>query len=1258
MKRSIFFVFILCISIMLCSGQSAPNLANSSILSPTTQKASQLSTVPVNIFTGVPQVGVPIYSYNSANNGLSFNISLDYFAGGVQVGESSTSVGLGWFLNAGGVITRTVRGAPDDQPVNGFMYAGAIPADFRTDANKYYFDSLDAQQDIFHYNFNGRSGKFFIGKNGQIAVVPVSKIRIIPTIGTGAYAQRIIAFRIITEDGVKYDFSNTESTSITTKGADSSLFRSAYSGQSYFSSWYLSKVISTFNTDTIKINYTGSSSSSDFAYPQVTFVRNSDGVRTKTFTPLGSNVSGGVQLSSITFPGNTNVAFYYYGANISKIKIRDTAFRYGYSLDYITQSGDYWNPDLYRHLLSTVTPYTSREKKMPYQFFYNIPYFLALGSYYDTIQNKRDHWGYYNKANNGNNIIPQVNGYTWGANRNPDSLSAMRGSLRTFSIPNGGYATYDYELNDHLPFIKDPRRITVFPTVASSNTILLSQVFNPKHQLVFSLDSSISRSGTVPVSGTGNLTINIKNTAGTITYATYTLSVYDLYYQGIKSCQFNLPNGNYLLDIPAISGTSITGSFPIIITWENKLTDNTRTAVPSGGLRVKRVTLSTATDMPAASVQEYKYINTDGTSSGFLGDIPKYDYPYQETVNFGGVTTTSYTAVSSEPVNNMDYAQGSPVGYSRVEVTEGTATHNIGKTVYDFTNMQDINSGVFTATFPYAQQELRNWGIGLPKKIAVYDSTGRLIKKTVNAYAFDSSFFVNSNFKSIKMGNSFTYYNGDPNNAATPKTRTYLAQDYYPVSGRSYIVSSLDTLFQVNGTVNSSYANLTYDTNYNVIKSVSGYDRNRGLALEKRLYYAYNYSLGGSIGKLRDSSILSALIATENWITGDANPRIVSGTITDYQQTAAGFIKPLTVFALQANGPVAQATIGTFNPAVLNRNSSFFVPQSSFITYDNKGTLVQSQNIQSGINNALIMDYGQQYAVAKVTNAALNDIAYTSFEADGTGNWTIGSLIRDTVNALTGKKSYILSNGNISKTSLLSATTYIVTVWAKSGAAISINGAALTAILATQNNWNLYSTTITGVTSVTISGTGSIDELRLHPKDANMVTYTYEPLVGVSSMADANNTVIYNEYDNLNRLKIVRDKDKNILKRYDYTDTPMPITIDPIWGIYKGCRNGIDGYWDSTRVDINPYSDTYNSQTKVTLVNYCTCAPPANYPDYKTVNGVCEQAMLWCYTSSVWFKTENRWHIIYHYKWSDNSIGADITIYSSSSHSLGCLGAP
>src|SRR6202030_3229438 len=102
-------------------------------------------------------------------------------------------------------------------------------------------------------------------------------------------------------------------------------------------------------------------------------------------------------------------------------------------------------------------------------------------------------------------------------------------------LPGGGYIFYEYELNDRYPYKKDPHKVSVTPTVTSTNTETFSQVFKTKHQLTYILDSTVSRTGAPPITGTGNMVINIKSTDGTVLYATDTLSLFTLFYQGIAA---------------------------------------------------------------------------------------------------------------------------------------------------------------------------------------------------------------------------------------------------------------------------------------------------------------------------------------------------------------------------------------------------------------------------------------------------------------------------------------------------------------------------------------------------------------------------------------------------------------------------------------------------------------------------------------------------------------------------------------------------
>ena len=64
--------------------------------------------------------------------------------------------------------------------------------------------------------------------------------------------------------------------------------------------------------------------------------------------------------------------------------------------------------------------------------------------------------------------------------------------------------------------------------------------------------------------------------------------------------------------------------------------------------------------------------------------------------------------------------------------------------------------------------------------------------------------------------------------------------------------------------------------------------------------------------------------------------------------------------------------------------------------------------------------------------------------------------------------------------------------------------------------------------------TAYIDELRLFPKSAQMTTYTFDPLVGMTSQCDPNNRIVYYEYDGLQRLQLLKDQNGNVIKTFQY----------------------------------------------------------------------------------------------------------------------------
>jgi hypothetical protein len=67
-----------------------------------------------------------------------------------------------------------------------------------------------------------------------------------------------------------------------------------------------------------------------------------------------------------------------------------------------------------------------------------------------------------------------------------------------------------------------------------------------------------------------------------------------------------------------------------------------------------------------------------------------------------------------------------------------------------------------------------------------------------------------------------------------------------------------------------------------------------------------------------------------------------------------------------------------------------------------------------------------------------------------------------------------------------------------------------------------------------ITLTGQIDDVRIFPVDAQMITNTFAPLVGQTSLTDASGHTEYYQYDGLNRKNLILDNELNIEKALDY----------------------------------------------------------------------------------------------------------------------------
>ena len=61
-----------------------------------------------------------------------------------------------------------------------------------------------------------------------------------------------------------------------------------------------------------------------------------------------------------------------------------------------------------------------------------------------------------------------------------------------------------------------------------------------------------------------------------------------------------------------------------------------------------------------------------------------------------------------------------------------------------------------------------------------------------------------------------------------------------------------------------------------------------------------------------------------------------------------------------------------------------------------------------------------------------------------------------------------------------------------------------------------------------------IDDMALYPQHADFTAYTYTLPFGKSSETDARGNTNYYEYDPGGQLKVVYDRSRNVVKKYDY----------------------------------------------------------------------------------------------------------------------------
>jgi len=426
--------------------------------SPNAASLLEYASVPVNLYTGTPEISVPFFELKGRK--LSVPISISYHGSGIKVQDNSSSVGLGWALNAGGVITRIVRGIADESP-NGYFNS-----DFNSimnDASRFATtDATDTEPDIFYYNFNGKTGRLVMDANKNSIQIPENNLKI--TVPNFSLADPV--WEIIDTDGIKYVFGKTTNSRETT----TSTLTYPVNPKTYISTWYLSEIVYPFNTETISFNYQQGSDVYFENYRQY-LESTLSGVANCT-PPFGFGATFGVQdiitkitinapkyVSSITSSlGSVNLTYANDRSDILnalrliQIVLKDLSSneikKISLSNNFYFISDDCNTSDCKRLKLDKLFETTGASSLLLRGFEYNGTNLPSR----KTI--KYDHWGYYNN-NTYSSAIPQSKTYNGpggpvtfgGADKSPYEQRTQANILTKIVNSAGGSQELYYQLN-------------------------------------------------------------------------------------------------------------------------------------------------------------------------------------------------------------------------------------------------------------------------------------------------------------------------------------------------------------------------------------------------------------------------------------------------------------------------------------------------------------------------------------------------------------------------------------------------------------------------------------------------------------------------------------------------------------------------------------------------------------------------------------------------------------------------------------------
>ena len=201
--------------------------------------------------TGAADIGIPLCSMQVAD--YTLDVSLGYRTSGVKADDEGCVCGLGWALQCGGSITRTIHGRPDELRPFDLRTASSVLSSLSTG----YLTELlhrrrDANYDRYHYSLPGYSGGFIID-GSNIVQIPQTDLLIELCDDEN---EGVRNFLITTPEGTRYHFAEREHTNYSYHPVAIPTV-AGYLSANYeaVTAWHLSDIVLPTRSDTLRFGY-------------------------------------------------------------------------------------------------------------------------------------------------------------------------------------------------------------------------------------------------------------------------------------------------------------------------------------------------------------------------------------------------------------------------------------------------------------------------------------------------------------------------------------------------------------------------------------------------------------------------------------------------------------------------------------------------------------------------------------------------------------------------------------------------------------------------------------------------------------------------------------------------------------------------------------------------------------------------------------------------------------------------------------------